>query len=96
MAVQERQADDRHLQGPQGGISASCDGRTIVDWKGDAGRLSIVGGWKGPNEKHLFLGGWKGGAFRFRKLEVTEVSADGVTAAMTVPGANTPTTGDSP
>ena len=59
------------------GVSVTCDGQMIFDWKGQADRLSIVEGWKVSDESRLFLGGWKGGAFRFRKLEVREVSADG-------------------
>ncbi len=58
----------------KGVVSVTCDGEEIVEWKGDARRLSIVGGWKVPDENQLFLGGWKGGAFRFRKLEVREVA----------------------
>jgi beta-mannanase len=77
----------------KGGVAVTCDGETIFDWRGDPARLSIVGGWKVPDEGQLFLGGWKGGAYRFRKLEVREVSAGGVATAGTVPRAATPTTG---
>lgn len=71
------------------GVAVTCDGRQIVDWRGEAERLSVVGGWKVPDEKQLFLGGWKGGAFRFKKVEVREGSAGGVAAT----GASLPTPG---
>lgn len=77
----------------RGGVSVTCDGKPIIDWKGDASRLSIVGGWKVPDDGQLFLGGWKGGAFRFRKLEVKEVSKSGLPDVGAASTAATPTAG---
>ena len=71
------------------GVAVTCDGRQIIDWRGEADRLSIVGGWKVPDEGQFFLGGWKGGAFRFKQLAVREVSKGGVAA----PRASTPRSG---
>lgn len=58
----------------RGSVSASCDGRTLFDWRGKPDQLSLVAGWKVPDEDRLFLGGWKGGAFRIRKLEIRDVA----------------------
>ena len=32
----------------KGGVAVTCDGKRIVDWRGDPGRLSLVEGWRGP------------------------------------------------
>lgn len=58
-------------------VTVTCDGKVIIDCRGDPNRLSIVDGWKVPDERRLFLGGWKGGVFRFHKLEVREISGAG-------------------
>jgi beta-mannanase len=77
----------------RGGVSVTCEGKPIIDWAGDASRLSIVGGWKVPDDGQLFLGGWKGGAFRFRKLEVKEVSKNGLPDVGAASKPATPTAG---
>lgn len=39
-------------------IRVTVDGREVIQWKGDASRLSLGDYWKTPNEKRLFLGAY--------------------------------------
>jgi hypothetical protein len=59
-------------------VAVTCDGKQIVDWKSDPGRLSLVEGWKVRQEDRLFLGGWKGGPFRIHRVEIRPVVRPGV------------------
>ena len=57
----------------KGGVTVICDGKRIVDWKGDPGRLSLNEGWAAGGENLLFLGGWKGGSYRIHRVDIQPV-----------------------
>jgi hypothetical protein len=40
------------------GVKVTCDGRTVIDWRGDPSRLSLSDYWKTPHENYLFLGAY--------------------------------------
>lgn len=52
------------------------DGRKIIDWKADYGRLSLWPSWTMPRRDTLFLGAWTG-ARRFRSLTLHPVTGEG-------------------
>ena len=74
----------------RGGVSVTCDGDNIIDWKGTPAGSRSSGAGRCRTRGQLFLGGWKGGAFRFAKLEAREISETGVSATVAVPGPATP------
>jgi WD40 repeat protein len=37
-------------------VSATYDGKTFIDWKGESRQLAVHGGWSVPNKKQLFIG----------------------------------------
>ncbi len=51
-------------------IRVTVDGREVIDWKGDASRLSLGDYWKTPNEKRLFLGAYDC-RYRFHRVSVS-------------------------
>src|SRR5262249_12568660 len=40
------------------GVMATCDGKVIVDWKGNYRRLTFNKGWQVPNPNQLWIGEW--------------------------------------
>jgi len=57
-------------------VTMSVDGHMIVNWQGDASRLSLSDYWKTPNEKTLFIGAYDC-RYRFHRITVESLkSAD--------------------
>jgi hypothetical protein len=67
-------------------VEVACDGRTIVDWQGDASRLSVNRQfWKVRDPQRLRIGSW-GALVRITNLTVTARSgAAGISAPPTEP-----------
>ena len=51
-------------------VTVECDGKTIIDWKGDSSRLSVDKYWTVPETRCLFLGAYDC-SYAFHKLELT-------------------------
>jgi len=60
----------------KGGITFAVDGKTIVNWQGNYGRLTNGASWKVPNAKALFIGAW-GSRVHFSKISLTPISGQG-------------------
>jgi tRNA A-37 threonylcarbamoyl transferase component Bud32 len=58
------------------GVVVICDGKPIIDWKGDFGRLSLDPSWTVPDNKQFFLGGW-GCTYRIEKLVLRPLAKSG-------------------
>jgi len=58
------------------GVNVTVDGKVIVSFQGNYGRLTNGAGWKVPNPKALFIGGW-GSRIHFTKIVLTIVSGQG-------------------
>lgn len=54
-------------------ITVSVDGRKIIDWAGDSGKLSAYRGWAVPEPRALFVGSYESG-FRVQNLVLSPVS----------------------
>jgi hypothetical protein len=54
-------------------VTVTCDGRTLIDWHGDASRLSLSDYWQTPHNR-LFLGAYDC-RYRFHRVTLTEISA---------------------
>ncbi|MCL4207006.1 MAG: hypothetical protein KJ000_31370 [Pirellulaceae bacterium] len=54
------------------GVTVTCDGRPIIDWRGPSSRLSLSDYWKTPNDV-LFLGAYDC-RYRFHRLTLTPIS----------------------
>jgi hypothetical protein len=50
-------------------VQVGCNGRTFLEWNGDAQQLSADAAWQVPDVKKPTLGTWDGG-YRVRKLEI--------------------------
>ncbi|MCA9139827.1 MAG: hypothetical protein KDB00_23805 [Planctomycetales bacterium] len=50
-------------------VNVQVDGRTIIDWKGNAEQLSLSDYWKTPNDKSIFLGTYDC-AYRIHRVTV--------------------------
>jgi Leucine-rich repeat (LRR) protein/tRNA A-37 threonylcarbamoyl transferase component Bud32 len=59
------------------GVTLSCDGQMLVNWKGTLDRLSLHSAWKVPESKQLFLGAITK-AMRFDKLVLRPLGTKGV------------------
>jgi len=57
-------------------ISVAVDGRKVIDWKADPGRLSLYPDWKIPRSDCLILGSWSS-LVRIEKLELIPVTGRG-------------------
>lgn len=58
------------------GIKVTVDGRTIVDWKGDLGRLTLRADYAVPNRRSLMLATWSS-KYAISKLQLTAVTGQG-------------------
>jgi WD40 repeat protein len=54
-------------------ITVECNGKTVIDFKGDPSRLSLNKYWKVPNQECLFLGTYDC-TYVIHKLELTPLS----------------------
>ena len=57
------------------GIAAQFDGKSVLDWRGEAKRLSVNGLWTVPNAKALFL--ISGGSYNFIRIVYVPVTGSG-------------------
>lgn len=53
-------------------VMVSVDGRLIVNWQGDADRLTLSGYWKTPNDSTLFLGAYDC-RYRFHRITLDPI-----------------------
>jgi len=58
------------------GVTMTVDGRRIVDWKGDAKRLSLSNYWRTPRENAMFLGAYDC-RYRFYRVSLEPITGDG-------------------
>ena len=58
------------------GVSVTCDGRSLIDWRGDASRLSLSDYWHTPNGNRLFLGAYDC-RYRFHRVTLAPISGKG-------------------
>jgi predicted Zn finger-like uncharacterized protein len=58
------------------GITVTVDGKAIISYKGDFGRLSMRPDWAVPNTRVLFVGTFKS-IYHVSKMELTPVSGKG-------------------
>jgi hypothetical protein len=65
----------------KGRILVTCDGRTVIDWKGEREQLSVGRNWNVPDVRSPFLGVWAA-EFRISKLELKPLT-DGYQAPTT-------------
>lgn len=75
-------------------VEVACDGQTIVDWQGDASRLSVNRQfWKVRDPERLRIGSWDA-LLRITNLTVTALSgAAGISPPPTQPDPPSPPTG---
>jgi hypothetical protein len=57
-------------------VSVTCDGHELLNWRGDAKRLSLSDYWKTPNETALFLGAYDC-RYRFSRVTLTPLTGEG-------------------
>jgi hypothetical protein len=57
-------------------VSVTCDGRPIIDWRGDAARLSLSDYWQTPRAEALFLGAYDC-RYRFHRVTLTPITGKG-------------------
>ena len=57
------------------GVTVTCDGRSVIDWKGAASRLSLSDYWHTPRDV-LFLGAYDC-RYRFHRVSLTPISGTG-------------------
>jgi hypothetical protein len=57
-------------------VSVTVDGRNVIEWEGDAGRLSLSDYWSTPTENALFVGAYDC-SYRFRRIGLTPISGEG-------------------
>jgi hypothetical protein len=60
----------------EGGVTVTCDGRPVIDWKGQPSRLSLSDYWRTPHQNALFLGAYDC-RYRFHRLTLTPISGSG-------------------
>jgi hypothetical protein len=58
------------------GVTVTVDGKRIIAWKGDFGRLSLGSNMAVPSKESLFVGSW-GARFRITQLSLTPRSGEG-------------------
>ena len=58
------------------GVEVTVDGRPWIDWRGDAGRLSLSDYWRTPREETLFLGAYDC-RYRFSRVTLTPLVGTG-------------------
>lgn len=58
------------------GVTVTCDGRSLIDWRGDASRLSLSDYWQTPNRKTLFLGAYDC-RYRFHRVTLAPITGKG-------------------
>ncbi|WP_166823386.1 hypothetical protein [Thalassoroseus pseudoceratinae] len=58
------------------GVLVNVDGRKIIEWKGDADRLSLSDYWKTPDERALFIGAYDC-RYRFHRITLEPLSGEG-------------------
>jgi len=54
------------------GVRVEVDGRQVINWKGDASRLSLSDYWETPNVERLFLGAYDC-RYRFHRVGITSL-----------------------
>lgn len=57
-------------------VTVTCDGRSLIDWRGDASRLSLSDYWQTPNRNTLFLGAYDC-RYRFHRVSLAPISGEG-------------------
>jgi len=60
----------------EAGVTVTCDGHPIIDWKGDASRLSLADYWQTPRQAALFLGAYDC-RYRFHRVTLVPISGKG-------------------
>ena len=60
----------------KGSIQVSVDGRTLIRWRADYGRVSLPTKWQVSDKRLGFLGSWKS-SFHFSRIVLTPVSGRG-------------------
>lgn len=58
------------------GVSVTVDGKKIIDWQGDLGRLSLFPRWKDSQRGPLFIGSWTS-PYRIHRVTLKTVSSGG-------------------
>jgi hypothetical protein len=58
------------------GVSVTVDGKRIIDWQSDVGRLSLFPRWKDPQRGPLFIGSWTS-PYRIHRVTLKPVSSAG-------------------
>ena len=57
-------------------VTVTCDGRPVIDWRGEPSRLSLSDYWRTPRENALFLGAYDC-RYRFHRVTLTPISGSG-------------------
>ncbi len=57
-------------------VTVTCDGRSLIDWHGDASRLSLSDYWQTPNQDRLFLGAYDC-PYRFHRVTLAPITGKG-------------------
>lgn len=57
-------------------VTVMCDGQVLIDWHGDAKRLSLSDYWKTPHDNALFLGAYDC-RYRFHRVTLTPLNGEG-------------------
>ena len=57
-------------------VTVMCDGQLLIDWRGDAKRLSLSDYWKTPHDNALFLGAYDC-RYRLHRVTLTPLSGEG-------------------
>ncbi|HUR38383.1 MAG TPA: DUF1570 domain-containing protein [Planctomycetota bacterium] len=60
----------------KGSVSATIDGKSFLDWKGQPTQLGLQGEMRTPNPKALAIGGWDA-KYVFSKIQLTTISGEG-------------------
>jgi len=56
-------------------VTVTCDGRPVIDWRGEPGRLSLSNYWNTPHAEHLFLGAYDC-RYRFHRVSLTPITLE--------------------
>lgn len=57
-------------------VTVTCDGRTVIDWRGEPSRLSLSDYWRTPRDEALLLGAYDCRC-RIYRLTLTPISGTG-------------------
>lgn len=57
-------------------VTVACDGRPLIDWQGEAARLSLSDYWQTPHAEMLFLGAYDC-RYRFHRVMLAPISGTG-------------------